>query len=176
VGKEARQRLRRTISHEQLRGTDEAVARIPCQPSYERLAEQYLESSELVPHHITALRRVTGDLSSSRLPFHQDEPIVGRPLLNIWVALDGCGVGRPGIEVVLTPRTDILPPSPELSDFAANQVALDEALVCSGRMASERCGRRRSKPATRLSSWAPRFIERIFAPECRERERVQRCG
>jgi hypothetical protein len=129
AGKEARQRLRGTISHEQLRGADEAAAKIPRQSSYQRLAERYLESRELVPNHITALRRVGGDQSSSYLPFHQDEPIVGRPLLNIWIALDDCGIRRPGIEVVLTPRTDILPPSPEASEFAANRVALDEALV-----------------------------------------------
>ena len=64
------------------------------------------------------------------LPFHQDQAVLNRPLLNLWVPLDPCGVTAPGLEVIRNHCPGLLE---SCGDAAAlipvERVRLDESLV-----------------------------------------------
>lgn len=65
-----------------------------------------------------------------QLPFHQDQSVLHRPLLNIWVPLDPCGVAAPGLEVIRVYCPDLLEPGGDAAALIpVERVRLDESLV-----------------------------------------------
>jgi ectoine hydroxylase-related dioxygenase (phytanoyl-CoA dioxygenase family) len=98
-------------------------------PHYVGMATRYLQK-EPTPWHITAVRRVNPGNAATILPFHQDQAVIARPSLNLWVALTPCGRNAPGLEMVLTDKTDLLETySPEETPFATNRQQIDPRLV-----------------------------------------------
>jgi hypothetical protein len=47
------------------------------------------------------VRRVDPRNKEIHLAFHDDQTILNRPLLNVWIPLNACGIDAPGLEVVL---------------------------------------------------------------------------
>lgn len=98
-------------------------------PYYVGMATRYLQK-EPTPWHITAIRRVNPGNAATILPFHQDQSVMVRPSLNLWVALTPCGRFAPGLEMVLTDRTDLLETySPAETEFATNRTQIRPELV-----------------------------------------------
>lgn len=94
-------------------------------PSILGLARDYLghEPELALNSHV---RSITVDRPDAHMPFHQDETILGRPLINVWIALDPCGRTLPGLEVVWNSWAQRLPPSPEPSaGFPVEYARLD---------------------------------------------------
>jgi ectoine hydroxylase-related dioxygenase (phytanoyl-CoA dioxygenase family) len=64
-------------------------------------------------HPYSFLRRVSADDTDEgaalRLPFHQDERVLDRPLVNAWIPFVACGRDRPGLEVVRQPLDAVVP-------------------------------------------------------------------
>jgi hypothetical protein len=64
------------------------------------------------------------------LPFHQDQTILTRPLLNVWIPLSECGVTAPGLELVVTRKRKLLEVAgPPDSPIPVERARIDEALV-----------------------------------------------
>ena len=64
------------------------------------------------------------------LPFHQDQAVLHRPLLNIWVPLGPCGVTAPGLEVIRIHCPDLLESGGDAAALIpVERVRLDESLV-----------------------------------------------
>jgi hypothetical protein len=60
----------------------------------------------------TYVRQILPVRTDTYLPFHQDESIVKRRLVNVWIPLTACGVDAPGLELVLRSAGTLLPLSP----------------------------------------------------------------
>lgn len=80
-------------------------------PSFAALARQYLGKEPMLATD-SHVRSITLDRPDAHLPFHQDETILGRRLLNVWIPLDACGVDAPGLELVWNSWTRRLDPAP----------------------------------------------------------------
>jgi hypothetical protein len=63
------------------------------------LAHAYLGHEPTIDHNSYVRCMVPGP-NVQALPFHQDQSVLDRPLLNVWVPLDPCGVTAPGLEVI----------------------------------------------------------------------------
>ena len=64
------------------------------------------------------------------LPFHQDQAVLRRPLLNIWAPLDPCGVTAPGLEVVRIYCPDLLDSGGDAAALIpVERVRLDKSVV-----------------------------------------------
>ena len=64
------------------------------------------------------------------LPFHQDQMILNAPLLNVWVPLNPCGTGAPGLEMVVTRERRLLDVSGDPADaIPVERARLDEDAV-----------------------------------------------
>jgi phytanoyl-CoA dioxygenase PhyH len=98
-------------------------------PTFLQLARSYLDKEpELAPN--SHVRSILLDRLDTHLPFHQDQTILKRALLNVWIPLDACGVGAPGLELVMESWRELLSPSPlEQPRFAVDHARLDEASV-----------------------------------------------
>jgi Phytanoyl-CoA dioxygenase (PhyH) len=94
-----------------------------------RLARSYLDKEpELAPN--SHVRSIVLARQDAHLPLHQDQTILKRPLLNIWIPLDPCGADAPGLELVTGSWRELLSPSPpEQPQFAVDHARLDEASV-----------------------------------------------
>lgn len=74
------------------------------------------------------LRWIIPGPNDARLPFHQDERIQSRRLINIWMPLDPCGVDAPGLELILSPARTLLPVTPPPSPtYAVEYAQISEA-------------------------------------------------
>jgi hypothetical protein len=77
----------------------------------------------------------------AHLPFHQDQTILERRLLNIWIPLDPCGRDAPGLEIVWGSWRELLQPAPaEDAQFPVERARLDPATVV-GRHGEDACWR-----------------------------------
>ena len=64
------------------------------------------------------------------LPFHQDQAVLRRRLLNIWAPLDPCGVTAPGLEVIRIYCSDLLKSSGDAAALIpVERVRLDKSVV-----------------------------------------------
>ena len=64
------------------------------------------------------------------LPFHQDQAVLRRPLLNVWAPLDPCGITAPGLEVIRIYCPDLLDSCGDASALVpVERVRLDESVV-----------------------------------------------
>lgn len=112
-------------------------------PSVLALARDYLEHEPELAEN-SHVRSITVDRPDAHLPFHQDETILGRRLLNVWIALDACGETLPGLEVIWNSWTRRLTPVPRPgAAFPVEQARLEPVEVF-GRFGQ-------------ASRWAPRF-------------------
>lgn len=76
------------------------------------------------------IRRVSPAPEAWRLPYHQDESVLNRPLVNVWIPLHDCDDRHARIEVVLSGSKSLVQPSPQKgSRFAAGRVELDPVKV-----------------------------------------------
>jgi Phytanoyl-CoA dioxygenase (PhyH) len=98
-------------------------------PAFRELAREYL-GHEPEPDPNSHVRAILARDAGAHLPFHQDQTIMGRPLVNVWIALDPCGREAPGLEVARSARPVLLAPAPpERPRFPVERVRLDEAEV-----------------------------------------------
>ncbi|MDB5092035.1 MAG: hypothetical protein JWO85_136 [Candidatus Eremiobacteraeota bacterium] len=98
-------------------------------PAFRELARSYL-GKEPELEASSHVRSIVLSRPDAHLPFHQDQTILKRPLLNIWVALDACGVDAPGLELVTESWSELRDPSPpEQPQFAVDHARLDAASV-----------------------------------------------
>ena len=74
------------------------------------LAAQYLGGEPKV-YTNSLVRRVGPKASSVHLPFHQDQRLLEKPLVNIWIALSESGRYAPGLEIVVANSEELLPTS-----------------------------------------------------------------
>lgn len=120
--------VRRFVRLDQLRlAFDAADALI--RPAFRTLARAYLDHEPALDPN-SHVREIRAQRADAHLPFHQDETILGRPLVNVWIALDPCGRDAPGLEVVPSGRRRLLEPSPpDQARFAVDKVRLDDATV-----------------------------------------------
>lgn len=112
-----------------LLATPKPVVETVMHPSLLAVARTYLgKEPEVDPHsHVRAIRVSRSD---AHLPFHQDQTILARRLVNIWIPLDACGEDAPGLEVVYGSWSQLLEPSPpEQPRFAVERARLDVAAV-----------------------------------------------
>jgi hypothetical protein len=71
------------------------------------------------------VRSIVVGRSDAHLPFHQDQTILQRPLVNIWIPLGPCGEDAPGLEVISGSWRQLFPPSPpENARFAVERARL----------------------------------------------------
>jgi ectoine hydroxylase-related dioxygenase (phytanoyl-CoA dioxygenase family) len=105
--------------------TDRAVLH----PAVLALARRYLgKEPELEPNR--HVREIVPGRGATHLPYHQDERIVRRAVLNVWIALDRCGREAPGLELVRGSGTALRQPSPPPNArFAVEHARLDEREV-----------------------------------------------
>ena len=93
------------------------------------LAGAYLGHEPTVDSN-TYVRCVAPGPNVQELPFHQDQAVLHRPLLNIWVPLDTCGVTAPGLEVIRIHCSGLLEPSGDAAArIPVERVRLDELAV-----------------------------------------------
>jgi hypothetical protein len=62
---------------------------------------------------------LAADLSS---PYHEDERIAGRTLINVWAPFDPCGEDAPRLEVVLGTHAALLPTSGEGNNVDRSEI------------------------------------------------------
>ena len=76
------------------------------------------------------VRRLVPGPGIQALPFHQDQTILGAPLLNVWVPLNPCGTDAPGLEMVVTRKRRLLDVSGDSADaIPVERARLDEGAV-----------------------------------------------
>jgi hypothetical protein len=93
------------------------------------LAHAYLGHEPTVDSNSFVRCMVPGP-NVQELQFHQDQAVLNRPLLNIWVPLDPCGVTAPGLEVIRIHCPDLLEPGGDATALIpVERVRLDESLV-----------------------------------------------
>jgi hypothetical protein len=97
--------------------------------AFKRVARAYLEKEpEVDPSsHVRSILRGRPD---AHLPFHQDQTILKRPVLNVWIPLGACGADAPGLELVAGSWCELLAPSPpDHPKFAVEHAQLNETAV-----------------------------------------------
>jgi len=128
---ERRLRMRQmsTISLDSLLAGDSRFLQVLISKRVRNLARIYLgKEPSLDPN--SHIRQVVpgGDIQS--LPFHQDQSVLRKPLLNVWVPLDSCGTTAPSLEVVVTASRRLLDVSGDPSDtIPVERVRLNEDAV-----------------------------------------------
>jgi hypothetical protein len=80
-------------------------------PVFRALARDYL-GKEPELHPDSHVRSVLTARPDAHLPFHQDQTILKRTCLNVWIALDACGEDAPGLELVAGSWGRLLEPEP----------------------------------------------------------------
>ena len=83
------------------RTAGEALTREPLQAAADEMLGHSARRS-----HSSYIRTISP--GPEELPFHQDQTLVESALLNIWLPLTPCGTDAPGLEVALTPKTELL--------------------------------------------------------------------
>jgi ectoine hydroxylase-related dioxygenase (phytanoyl-CoA dioxygenase family) len=105
--------------------TPQPVVETVMHPSLLAVARTYLGKEPEI-HANSHVRAIRVSRSDAHLPFHQDQTILGRRLVNIWIPLDACGVDAPGLEVVYGSWSALLEPSPPAQPlFAVERARLD---------------------------------------------------
>jgi hypothetical protein len=98
-------------------------------PAFRELARGYLAAEPRLDPN-SHVREIRAGRADAHLPFHQDQTIMGRSLVNVWIALDPCGRDAPGLEVVRGSWRTLLEPSPpDGARFAVEKARLAEAEV-----------------------------------------------
>jgi len=108
---------------------DQAAADALVPPSFLAVASAYLgaEAGVAPERHVRSIRPHRSD---NHLPFHQDESILGRKVLNVWIPLVACGVDAPGLEVVLGSWAEQMPVSPPANArYAVEHAMIDEDAI-----------------------------------------------
>jgi phytanoyl-CoA dioxygenase PhyH len=120
--------VRRFIHLEHLQlGSD--IARSLMHPVFLEIARSYLEK-EPEPAEHSHVRSIQPIRPNTYLPFHQDQAILKKKLLNVWIPLSACGDDAPGLEIVLGSWGELLPVSPPPdARFAVEHATIDEDVV-----------------------------------------------
>jgi hypothetical protein len=126
---ERRRYLRRTIPLDEISVGGKTATEILASPIFFDVARAYLRREpECAPNSFVRLLVPGADIQA--LPFHQDQTILERPLLNAWIPLSECGVRAPGLELVLTSGRKLLKVAgPPDSYIPVERARIDEAAV-----------------------------------------------
>jgi ectoine hydroxylase-related dioxygenase (phytanoyl-CoA dioxygenase family) len=82
------------------------------------------------PSRNSFVRTIFADKDGWQLPFHQDQMLLQRPLLNVWIALTPCGTEAPGLELVVTDKSNLLATfADDRKEFSAAQKQIAESEV-----------------------------------------------
>jgi hypothetical protein len=76
---------------------------------------------------ISLPRRQTPGIGNPPVPFHQDAGFMGNPglVINSWIPLNQAGFKAPGLQLVLSPQTNLLIPPGYLGKNASTYEELD---------------------------------------------------
>lgn len=98
-------------------------------PAVIDLARAYLgHEPSLAPDRY--VREIRPERIDTHLPYHQDQSILGRRLVNVWCPLSRSGDVSPGLELVRFSQFALLPPAPVPgSPYAVEKVRLEESDV-----------------------------------------------
>jgi hypothetical protein len=97
--------------------------------TFRRAARSYLGSEPQIDGS-SHVRSITIARPDAHLPFHQDQTVLKRPVVNIWIPLDACGESAPGLELVVGVGQEQLVPSPPKDPyFFVERAQLDEAEI-----------------------------------------------
>ena len=121
--------LRRTLPLSDITAAGQPATELLDCPAIRALAEAHLgEEPRLDPN--SYVRALIPGPHIQALPFHQDQSILRTPLLNVWIPLAECGVHAPGLEVVVTDKSDLLAVAglPD-HDLPVERARIDEHLV-----------------------------------------------
>jgi Phytanoyl-CoA dioxygenase (PhyH) len=122
-------RLMSTVSLDKLLAADNRFVHTLVGERVRNLARIYLGKEPSLSEN-SYIRRLVPGADIQALPFHQDQSVLGAPLLNIWVPLDPCGTAAPGLEVVVTNNRQLLDVSGDPSDaIPVERVRLEEEVV-----------------------------------------------
>jgi hypothetical protein len=128
---ERRSRIRQIsyISLDSLLVADSRFLQVFISKRVRNLARIYLgKEPSLDPNSYVRQIAPGGDIQS--LPFHQDQSVLQKPVLNVWVPLDPCGTTSPSLEVVVTASRRLLDVSGDPFDtIPVERVRLDEDAV-----------------------------------------------
>ncbi len=80
-------------------------------PAIAALGRAYLGKEPIV-HESSHVREMVVGRVDTHLPYHQDETIVERRVLNVWIPLVECGRDAPGLELVANSWRTLFPPEP----------------------------------------------------------------
>lgn len=98
-------------------------------PVFREVARSYLQA-EPEPSGLSHVREISPTRVDTHLPFHQDQTILKKKLVNVWIPLSACGVEAPGLEIVLGSWIEQLPVSPPSNArFAVEHAMIDPELV-----------------------------------------------
>jgi len=118
-----------TVSLDRLLAADNRFVHTLVGERVRNLARIYLGKEPSLSEN-SYIRRLVPGADIQALPFHQDQSVLGAPLLNIWVPLDPCGTTAPGLEVVVTNNRQLLDVSGDPSDvIPVERVRLKEQAV-----------------------------------------------
>jgi hypothetical protein len=116
--------LRRFVNLEELAPIDELLP-----AAVLRLARVYL-GHEPSPAPDRYVREIRPERVDTHLPYHQDQSILGRRLVNVWCPLSRAGELSPGLELVRCSQFQLLQPAPVPgSPYAVEKVRLAESDV-----------------------------------------------
>lgn len=117
---------RRTILLSEFSSGHAWAEQLRTHPIIESISGAYL-SKVAAPMPDSFVRSISPVRAENHLPYHQDQTISGRRLLNIWVALSECGSNAPGLEFIRA-NDAILPVIGDPShSVAVERARLDEA-------------------------------------------------
>lgn len=160
----------RRFIHIDALGLDQALVDALVPPSFLAVASGYLgaEATVAPERHV---RLILTGRSDNHLPFHQDESILGRKMLNVWIPLVRCGVDAPGLELVLGSWTEQLPVSPPAdARYAVERAMITEDAIL-GRFGREALWRPAFTPGDALL-FSGRTAHRTYATPQMTRDRM----
>ncbi len=97
--------------------------------SFRALGDAYL-GKLAHPAGVSHVRWISPHRSDAHLPFHQDETILRRKLLNVWIPFSPCGVDAPGLQVVRGSWGRLLDVSPPPgARYAVDLARIDELAI-----------------------------------------------
>jgi hypothetical protein len=101
-------------------------------PAFVAIASVYLGKDPEIADQVH-VRSITPVRTDTYLPFHQDQTILRRRLLNVWIPLSACGRDAPGLELVLDSWRELFPVSPPPgAKFAVELARIDEQALAGG--------------------------------------------
>lgn len=128
--KERHQYRRRTIRLGTLAIDGATAGDMLSTPLLREIAETYLHRPA-VRSELSSVRSMVPGPQALPLAFHQDQTIMQRPVVNVWIPLSDCGIVSPSLEIAVTGgRNKALETSPLAgSDIPADRARIEDATV-----------------------------------------------